>query len=219
MAPAHVLVLAKSPEPGRVKTRLCPPCTPAEAACLARASLADTLATVAACGADRRILALDGEPGEWLPPGFEVIPQIGTTLNERLAEAWAHAGAPGVQIGSDTPQLSPADLDDALARVTGPDRTDKPAAHAVLGLATDGGWWAVGMRLGRTGLFDGVPMSTPATGACQLARLEALGLRVDLLAVRRDVDTWDDACSIAGSHPHLGFSAAVRAIGRGTEPW
>ena len=71
----HVLVMAKSPVPGRVKTRLCPPCTPAEAAALAEAALADTLEAVAACGAGRRILALDGAPGPWLPAGFEVVAQ------------------------------------------------------------------------------------------------------------------------------------------------
>jgi len=69
----HVLVLAKEPRPGRVKTRLCPPCSPEEAATVAAAALADTLEAVAASGADRHILALDGRPGPWLPPGFEVV--------------------------------------------------------------------------------------------------------------------------------------------------
>jgi uncharacterized protein len=55
-----VLVLAKEPVPGRVKTRLCPPCTAAQAAQLAEAALADTLEAVARCDAGRRLLALDG---------------------------------------------------------------------------------------------------------------------------------------------------------------
>ncbi|MEO5678521.1 MAG: glycosyltransferase, partial [Acidimicrobiales bacterium] len=71
------LVLAKEPVAGRVKTRLCPPLTPAEAAAVAEAALADTLAAVARCGADRLVVALDGAPGPWLPAGFEVIPQRG----------------------------------------------------------------------------------------------------------------------------------------------
>ena len=73
MTEAHVLVMAKAPVPGRVKTRLCPPCTPDEAAAITEAALADTLAAVARCGAGRRIIALDGAPGPWLPARFEVI--------------------------------------------------------------------------------------------------------------------------------------------------
>ena len=64
MSGPHVIVMAKSPRPGRVKTRLCPPCTAAEAAMVAAAALADTLAAVAACGAARKVLALDG--GWWV---------------------------------------------------------------------------------------------------------------------------------------------------------
>ena len=81
----HVLVVAKAPVPGRVKTRLTPALTPLQAAQVAAASLADTLASVAGCGATRRTLALDGPPGDWIPPGFTVIPQRGESLNERLA--------------------------------------------------------------------------------------------------------------------------------------
>ncbi|MFC9290815.1 glycosyltransferase, partial [Streptomyces sp. NPDC057052] len=65
-----LLVIAKEPLPGRVKTRLTPPFAPWEAAALAEAALADTLAAVAAAPAVRRRLVLDGAPGPWLPPGL-----------------------------------------------------------------------------------------------------------------------------------------------------
>jgi len=68
-----LLVIAKQPLPGRVKTRLVPPCTPGQAAALAEAALADTLHTVLAAPARRRVLVLDGEPGPWLPPGFDIV--------------------------------------------------------------------------------------------------------------------------------------------------
>ena len=64
---AQIMVIAKEPVPGRVKTRLTPPYTPAEAAELAEAALADTLAAVASAGVTRRVLALAGTPGRWLP--------------------------------------------------------------------------------------------------------------------------------------------------------
>jgi glycosyltransferase A (GT-A) superfamily protein (DUF2064 family) len=115
----HVLVMAKAPVPGYVKTRLCPPCTPEEAAEVAVAALADTLDAVAACGADRRIIALDGPPGPWLPPGFQIVPQRGSSFGERLTNAWAEAGAPGIQIGMDTPQVSGPQLDRLLGALAG----------------------------------------------------------------------------------------------------
>ena len=70
-------VICKSPVPGRVKTRLTPPCTPAEAAALAEAALRDTFAAVRATHAVRRIAVLDGAPGPWLGPGIEVVPHCG----------------------------------------------------------------------------------------------------------------------------------------------
>jgi glycosyltransferase A (GT-A) superfamily protein (DUF2064 family)/SAM-dependent methyltransferase len=218
---SHVLVMAKAPVAGLVKTRLCPPLTFTEAADVAAAALADTLDAVAACGADRRIVALDGEPGPWLPPGFDVIPQCRGGLDRRLAAAWARAGGPGVQIGMDTPQVTPALLDDALARVAGSAGGDRgsregpdgrPGADAVLGLAPDGGWWAVGLRRPDRRAFRGVPMSTAATGAAQLDRLRRLGLRVDLLDRLNDIDTAADLAHVAGLIPGSRTGAVAAAL-------
>ena len=105
-----VIVLAKAPVPGRAKTRLCPPCDPEQAAGLARAALVDTLRAVTATSCERRVLVLDGAPGPWVPDGFEVLPQRGSGLDERLAHAFTDIGTGGVLIGMDTPQLTPAGL-------------------------------------------------------------------------------------------------------------
>ncbi|HEX7277657.1 MAG TPA: DUF2064 domain-containing protein [Acidimicrobiales bacterium] len=191
--PTHVLVMAKSPVPGRVKTRLCPPCTPVEAAAVAEAARADTLEAVAACGAGRRILALDGAPGPWLPPGFEVVSQCRGTFNRRLTHAWATAGGPGVQIGMDTPQVTAADLDHALAALDGCD--------AALGHAADGGWWALALRRSGPDVFRGLPMSTERTGRAQEARLRALGLSVALLPTLVDLDTAADFLAVVAAGP------------------
>jgi glycosyltransferase A (GT-A) superfamily protein (DUF2064 family) len=191
--------MAKSPVAGRVKTRLCPPLSPAEAARVAAAALADTLDAVAACGAGRKIVALDGAPGPWLPSGFEVIPQRGEGFDERLGNAWADAGGPGVQIGMDTPQVTGADLDRLLAVVTG-----GPGRRAVLAGAADGGWWAIGLPGGPAdprAVFSGVPMSTAATGAAQRRRLRRLGYELVAGPVRRDIDTAADLALVAASAP------------------
>ncbi len=127
-------MIAKAPVPGRVKTRLCPPCTPAGAAALAEAALGDTLAAVARSRrAGRRVLVLDGEPGPWLPRGFEVVPQRGDGLAERLAAAFADVGGPALLIGMDTPQVSPALLDDGLRALDGADAALAPARTAATG--------------------------------------------------------------------------------------
>lgn len=78
-AAAQLVVIAKSPVPGAVKTRLTPPYTAQEAAALAEAALRDTLSAVAAAPAARRVLALLGEPGPWLPAGCDVVAQRAAT--------------------------------------------------------------------------------------------------------------------------------------------
>jgi glycosyltransferase A (GT-A) superfamily protein (DUF2064 family) len=206
MQRTHLLVLAKAPFPGRSKTRLTPPLTPAEAASLAEAALADTLEAVAACGADRLLLALDGEPGPWLPAGFEVFPQVTGTFNERLAAAWAHAGGPGIQIGMDTPQATPELLDAALSTLLDSGR------DAALGLAEDGGWWALGQRNPHPDAFTGVSMSRADTGLRQRERLLALGLSVADLPELRDLDDIEDARAIARLAPRTRTAARLREL-------
>ncbi|MFE7033960.1 DUF2064 domain-containing protein [Streptomyces sp. NPDC057621] len=196
-----LLVIAKEPRPGRVKTRLTPPFTPAEAAALAEASLADTLYAVAATPATRRVLVLEGAPGPWLPPGFDVVPQCEGGLDERLAAAFADCAGPTLLIGMDTPQVTPALLSVDLTR-----------CDAVFGPAEDGGFWALGLAEPDPRLLRGVPMSTPATGAVQRGRLVAAGLRVRDLPPLRDVDTAADAEAVAALAPRGRFAARLAGL-------
>lgn len=198
--------MAKSPVAGRAKTRLCPPLSPAQAATLAEAALADTLQAVAWTPAARRIVALDGAPGAWLPDGFEVIAQRGATLGERLANAVTDVGEPLLLLGMDTPQLTRAQLCDALERL------DEPGADAVLGPTDDGGYWTIGLATPDPRAFDGVPMSSAATAGAQRARLRELGLRVAELGPLRDVDTFDDAAAVAALAPWTRFAATLELL-------
>jgi len=201
-----VLVLAKEPVAGRVKTRLCPPCTPADAAAIAAAAIADTLAAAAATAGARPVLVLDGAPGPWLSARVAVVPQSGGGLGDRLAAAFTHAGGPAALVGMDTPQVSAARIGDALARL------DRPGVDAILGLTPDGGWWIIGFRAPVPGAFVGVEMSRATTGAQQRARLDALGSRTELVAPETDIDTFADALAVAGAHPHLRCARAVRTV-------
>ncbi|MFI6599936.1 TIGR04282 family arsenosugar biosynthesis glycosyltransferase [Nonomuraea sp. NPDC050536] len=197
------VVIAKEPVPGRVKTRLTPPFTPAQAARLAEAALSDTL-----CAVGTGVLALEGLPGMWLPPGFTVIPQRGDGLDERLAWAFADASrlqaGPLVLIGMDTPQVTPGLLHSAADALT---RCD-----AVLGPATDGGFWLLGFRRPDPRLVLGVPMSRADTGALQLARLVEAGLDVHRLPTLTDVDTAADAFHVASHAPDSRFTATLRSL-------
>ncbi|MFI9328637.1 DUF2064 domain-containing protein [Kitasatospora sp. NPDC052868] len=208
-------MIAKSPVPGRVKTRLTPPCTPEQAAALAGAALADTLAALDLVPAGRRLLVLEGEAGAWLPPGWQVVPQSGGGLDERLAAAFAHAAglaprAPALLVGMDTPQLGAALLAEPLspARRTGVD--------AWYGPAEDGGFWALGLARPEQGLarrlLVGLPMSTPDTGRALLDRLAAEHLTVHHLPVATDVDTIRDARHVAAEAPDGRFAACLRSV-------
>jgi glycosyltransferase A (GT-A) superfamily protein (DUF2064 family) len=198
--------MAKEPVPGRVKTRLCPPCNASQAAELAAAALVDTLDAVARCGADRRLLALDGRPGPWLPEGFEVFPQQGIHFDRRLAAAWDRAGGPGVQIGMDTPQVTAELLDHCLQQVV------TPPCTAALGLTDDGGWWALALQRPDPAVFLGVPMSTPRTGWLQERRLRDLGHDPVRLPPLRDVDFMVDAVAVANEAPGTRFAEACRRV-------
>jgi uncharacterized protein len=200
------MVIAKEPLAGRAKTRLTPPCTPAEAASLAEAALLDTLEVVGNTPAARRVLVFDGNPGRFRRAGLDVIPQRGDGLAERLAAAFEDVGGPALLVGMDTPQLTPALLSDGIRALSA------PAVDAVLGPAQDGGYWSVGLKRHAGSAFAGVPMSAPSTCAAQRARLRELGLRVHAAPPLRDVDTIEDARAVAGEADGTRFAAAFDAI-------
>ena len=212
MNDATIIVLAKAPVPGLVKTRLCPPCTPVQAADIARAAIGDTIAAVRATPGVRPLLVLDGAPGDWLPRGVDVVPQVTGDLAVRIAGAFAASDGPTVLIGMDTPQVTPTDLRGAV------DTLLSPAVDAVLGPTVDGGWWIVGFRTHHRDAFLDVPMSTTTTGAEQAARLHALGLTMRWLPSTTDVDTFGDAIAVASTIPDTAFAGAVRQVERELEP-
>lgn len=205
-----LLAMAKEPVPGRVKTRLCPPCTPRQAAMLAAACLADTTAAlaevVARGGAGWWGVALDGRPGPWLAPGGRTLPQPAGSFDFRLGAAAAGAGGPVVIVGADTPQ---AGADDLAAAV---DALCSPGTDAVLGRAPDGGYWVIGLRQPGPELFHGVPMSREDTADHQLRRLAELGLATRLVPEMVDVDTMADAEAVADLAPGTRFARALEPI-------
>ena len=92
----------------------------------------DTLQAVLDTECRGRTLVLDGEPGDWMPDGFDVFPQVDGDFGERLAGAFSHDAGPTLLIGMDTPQVNPETLDQALAQLS------NGGDDAVLGMCPDG---------------------------------------------------------------------------------
>ncbi|MFC1428687.1 DUF2064 domain-containing protein [Streptacidiphilus sp. N1-12] len=166
--------------------------------------------------AGRRLLVLDGAPGRWLPPGWEVLPQRGGGLDLRLTAAFAAAergGGPALLVGMDTPQLTARMLAEPLSPAA------RVGTDAWYGPAADGGFWALGLarptaELARR-LLHGVPMSTAHTGAELLRRLNEAGLAVTVLPTLTDVDTVADAAEVAAQAPDTRFAERWNALRTG----
>lgn len=213
-----LLVVAKAPVPGLAKTRLTPPATPRQAAAIASAALLDTLAAVRATPGAVPVVAMTGDLREAhdavalraaLAP-LTVVTQRGDDFAARLANAHADAsnhcpGLPIVQIGMDTPQVTADLLADAAALLENED--------VVLGPARDGGWWALGLRDPKhADALRGVPMSRCDTGARTLEALTRKGTTATTTAILSDVDTIEDAVSVASATPGSRFAAAVAGV-------
>jgi uncharacterized protein len=193
-ATVALAVMAKAPRPGAVKTRLCPPLAPREAAALARAFLRDTIAKVRLVQGVTPVVAYtpDSERERLgrLAPGLELVPQRGTDLGARMRATLAMLLASGhraaIAIGSDTPTLPAAVLAQAVEHIVSRD------VDVVVGPAEDGGYYLIGVRADHATLFDDVPWSTGAVLQVTRRRAAGAGLRCALLPEWFDVDTPDD---------------------------
>lgn len=206
--------MAKAPVPGRVKTRLGARVGMDVAADLAAAALLDTIAACRSAFAECH-LALDGSLADAVRApalqesltGWVVRPQRGETFGQRLAHAHADvAGAgPTVQVGMDTPQLTPADLE-AIAGAAG-------GGDAVLGPATDGGWWVLALsNASAASVLADVAMSRPDTCLRTREALTVAGQTVRLGHVLTDVDTATEAARVASTLTGGHFLQAWRSV-------
>ncbi|PCN49670.1 glycosyltransferase [Curtobacterium sp. 'Ferrero'] len=202
MTAVTVAVVAKECLPGKVKTRLIPALGAEGAARVAAASLADTIATVRALPAARRILFFDGDVVPESAAGFHVLPQPAGGLDERLGALFDAVQGPLLLVGMDTPQVTADDLAPVFAQ---------PERDSWFGPAEDGGFWSLYMHEPDGALIRGVPMSRDDTGAVQRARLTDAGLEVGDLGTLLDVDEIPDAERVAALAPGSSFAAALAA--------
>jgi len=211
----HVVVMAKYPVAGRVKTRLAARLGNDGAATLQTAFLRD-LAARLAVGGHVPTWAVDppDAPFAALIPGARTIPQRGAHLGARmgnaLADVWADGVRPTVLLGADLPHLPLERLDQAARALAG-------GADVVLGPALDGGYYLLALARPAPSLFGDLRWGGPTVLTETRACADAAGLRVAQLAPERDVDTWDDLLALAahvaahpGALPHT--AAALAAL-------
>lgn len=197
--PAALVIFAKAPVPGQVKTRLCPPLTPDEAATLHGSFVIDMLERTKVA-ASKLKLPLDRylacAPSSTLVffkimeerQGVKLIDQVGDDLGARMEQAFATLFGKGYQrvfiVGTDVPSLPLDHYQQALALLDTHD--------VVLGPALDGGYYLIGLKQPRPELFAGISWSTDHVLATTQEKAANLGLKVALLPSWRDVDTIDD---------------------------
>lgn len=200
MAPNALAIFAKAPVAGEVKTRLCPPLAPAEAAELSRCFLVDTVeraCTLATVQVYLAITPVESEPAfrALLPFPVQYIPQRGESLGEREVNVFADLLGQGfssvVLIGSDIPTLPLAHLRAAFMQL------EDPRCDAVFGPSHDGGYYLVGMRAVHRELFQHIAWSTSQVLAQTLAQARRHRLHVLLVPSWYDVDTAEDLRRLA----------------------
>ena len=214
-------IMAKAPIAGDVKTRLTPPLTPEEAALLSGCFLQDTSRLLNAV-ADKRLVRGIGvyTPAntaslfaELLPPGFLLVPQRGEKLGQRLAFATDDLFALGFSsvclIGSDSPTLPPEVFEETIAVLTQPS-----GSNLVIGPATDGGYYLIGLRKPCRSLFEEITWSSELVFEQTIERARRLNLKSHILREWYDVD---DATSLQRLCEEL-FGSATNPEQKNTAP-
>ena len=214
--------MAKVPVGGEVKTRLCPPLTLGQAAELGRCLLADRVEQLGAVRLADRVVAFwpperEPEARELVPAGLRLVSQHGADLGARMARllsdllAEGYAGA--IVVGTDTPTLPTAYLEEACALLR------SGSADVTVGPAEDGGYYLIGLRVAAPELFTDMPWGGGTVCAETLARARAHGRRVAVLPSWFDVDRPADLTRLTGEpEPNayrprrtLAFLARLRA--------
>jgi len=191
MQDERLIIFAKAPKAGQVKTRLAKTIG-ANAATAAYQRLVESLLSnlSAIAGVILRFAPDDcaAEIQAWLRPGWQAQPQGEGDLGCRLQRAFSDHFASGAKrvviIGSDCPAVQCEDIRQAWKALETHD--------VALGPASDGGYWLIGLREPRPQLFEGIDWGTDSVLAQTLQRAKAIRLRVELLRILSDVDNEED---------------------------
>ena len=194
-----LVIFAKAPIPGQVKTRLCPPLTPDEAATLYGSFVLDTLERTKAAVAkfklpiDRYLACAPSSTHVFFKimeerQGVRLIDQVGEDIGARMHQTFATLLTKGyrhvIMVGTDVPSLPLSQYQQACTLLASHD--------LVLGPALDGGYYLIGLKQPTPSLFTDMPWSTEHVLARTKEQAETLGLTLATTDPWRDVDTVDD---------------------------
>ena len=204
-ADCQLLVFARVPALGRVKSRLAAGVGQPGALGVYRELLAITNAAIVAAGVPATVWLADTaaaeptavEAGEWAAHAVRCQPEgdLGARMTTAFAAAFAAGAVRVAIIGTDCPGLRASHLTQAFVALE--------TAEVVLGPATDGGYYLLGLRQPQPELFQNKTWSTASVLADTVADARRLGLRVVLLSELRDVDTAEDLAAWNATHPAL----------------
>jgi rSAM/selenodomain-associated transferase 1 len=189
MSDTRIIIFAKAPQPGLVKTRLIPALGAERAAGLARRMLETTLRN--AVGArvgpvELRVAPAISDPtwrGIPIPGGVEISAQGEGDLGARLARATQSGlelDATVVLIGCDCPELDSIALQQAAQTLRQVDAVMHPTA--------DGGYALLGLRRFHPRLFSDIPWSTSTVAHRTIQQLDSLQWSLHVAAVLNDID-------------------------------
>jgi uncharacterized protein len=208
------MIFAKAPLPGQVKTRLCPPLTPDEAASLHGSMVMDAAEqTRGVRNLDRFLACTPSSDHGFFHTlaaryGVTLCEQTGDDLGQRMHHALTEAFSKGYRyalvIGTDIPALSPQTYKDALSLLQTHD--------VVLGPTHDGGYYLIGVKQPAPQLFMDIPWSTNTVCALTQSKAKTLGLTVGLLDIERDIDTFADLQAIMIESPRRKFSTRTTTV-------
>lgn len=193
MSGPALVIMARAPVPGQVKTRLGPHLTPVQSAELYSAFLQDTVELVASLSTYTPFLAFTPPEAETffrqsVPPSVSLLRQGDGDLGQKLygvfLELDQRGYSPIVVVGSDHPTMQPGHLEAAMERLR--------HCQVCLGPSHDGGYYLIGARAVHRCLFEDIPWSTPQVLQSTIARAKAAGLSLGLLDICPDVDTIGD---------------------------
>jgi hypothetical protein len=207
MADRLLILFIRFPERGKVKSRLAAALGEAQTLDIYRAFVHDTITTLKQGTHSLTIAFYPGDSGEamidWLGKGFEYIPQRGADLGERMESAFLNAFSGGfgrvLLVGGDIPDLSAAVIEEAWAALAKND--------AVIGPASDGGYYLIGFRKETftRDIFHDIRWSTDSVFTETMTMLAKSGRRVHILPGWMDVDTVEDLRSLFLRNRHSPF--------------